>query len=87
MKYHIEFTPQALEDLSQLDLPVAKRIVEKIEWLAEHFDEVQPETLTSSLANLYKLRVGDWHVLYTVESEQRHITIHVIAHRRKVYKT
>ena len=87
MKYHIEITPQALEDLSQLDLPVAKRIVEKIEWLAEHFDEVQPETLTGSLAKLCKLRIGDWRVLYTAESEKRHITIHVIAHRRKVYKT
>lgn len=87
MKYHIEFTPQALEDLSQLDLPVAKRIIEKIEWLAEHFDEVQPETLTGSLVKFYKLRAGDWRVLYTAESEQHHITIHVIAHRRKVYKT
>ncbi|MDV6342383.1 type II toxin-antitoxin system RelE/ParE family toxin [Nitrosomonas sp. Is24] len=86
MKYHIEFTPQALEDLSQLDLPVAKRIIEKIEWLAGHFDEIQPETLTGSLANLYKLRVGDWRALYTAQSEHCVITIHVIAHRRKVYK-
>ncbi|MGH8643550.1 MAG: hypothetical protein ACREX4_03450 [Gammaproteobacteria bacterium] len=28
MTYHVRFTPQALEDLSQLDTPIAKRIAE-----------------------------------------------------------
>jgi len=85
--YHVQFTPQALEDLSQLDTPIAKRVVEKIQWLAEHYDQIQPETLTGSFANLYKLRVGHWRVLYTTDADQCHMTIHVIAHRSKVYKS
>jgi mRNA interferase RelE/StbE len=82
--YHVRFTPQALEDLSHLD--AAARRVEKIQWLAEHYDQIQPETLTSPFASLFKLRVGDWRVLYTTDPVQRTITIHVIAHRSKVYK-
>jgi mRNA interferase RelE/StbE len=58
LNHHIQFTLQALEDLTQLDTPVAKRIIEKIQWLAEHFDQIQPEALTGAFANLYKPRVG-----------------------------
>jgi len=85
--FHVQFTPQALEDISQLDTPIAKRIVEKIQWLAEHYDQIQPETLTGGFANLYKLRVGHWRVLYTTDLDQHYITVHVIAHRSKVYKS
>lgn len=87
MNYQIQFTPQALEDLSQLDTPVARRIVEKIQWLAEHYDQIEPETLTGTFAHLYKLRVGHWRILYKCDLEQCHITIHVVAHRSKVYKS
>ena len=87
MTYRVQFTPQALEDLSQLDTPIAKRVAEKIQWLAEHFDQIQPETLTGPFASLFKLRVGDYRVLYTSDPVQHTITVHVIAHRSKVYRS
>jgi hypothetical protein len=46
LNWHVEFTPHALEDLSHLDAPVARRIADKIQWLAEHVDQIQPETPT-----------------------------------------
>ncbi|MGH8864150.1 MAG: type II toxin-antitoxin system RelE family toxin [Burkholderiales bacterium] len=79
--------PQALEDLSQLDTPIARRIAEKIQWLAEHFDQIQPETLIGPFASLFKLRAGDWRVLYTTGPARHTLTIHVIAHRGKVYRS
>jgi mRNA interferase RelE/StbE len=87
LNWHVEFTPHALEDLSHLDAPVARRIADKIQWLAEHVDQIQPETLTGPFANLFKLRVGDWRVLYTTDPVQHTVTIHVIANRSKVYKS
>lgn len=87
MIYHIQFTPQAIGDLSRLDTAIAKRIIEKIDWLAEHFNQIQPETLTGPFANLFKLRAGNWRVLYTSDPVQHTITIHVIDHRSKVYKS
>ena len=86
MIYSLQFTTQALEDLSRLDAAIARRIAEKIEWLAEHFAQIEPETLTGSFASLSKLRVGNWRVLYTSDRVQHTITIHVIDHRSKVYK-
>ncbi len=87
MTYHVQFTPQALEDLSDLDATIARRIAEKIQWLSAHYDQIQPETLTGPFANLLKLRVGDWRVLYTTDTAQHTMTIHVIAQRSKVYKS
>jgi mRNA interferase RelE/StbE len=87
LNWHVEFTPHALEDLSHLDAPVARRIADKIQWLAEHVDQIQPEALTGPFANLFKLRVGDWRVLYTTDPVQHTVTIHVIANRSKVYKS
>ena len=86
MIVHVEFTPQALEDLAQLDSGIANLIAAKIQWLSERYDHTQPEYLTGRFAGLYKLRVGDWRVLYTIDPAKRIMTIHVIAHRSKVYK-
>ncbi|MCP9448639.1 MAG: type II toxin-antitoxin system RelE/ParE family toxin [Nitrospira sp.] len=86
MSYQVRFTPEALEDISQLDRPIARRIIEKIEWPAEHIDNLQPERLTGPFAHLFKLRIGNWRVVYEADSVHRMLTVHVIAHRSKVYK-
>jgi mRNA-degrading endonuclease RelE of RelBE toxin-antitoxin system len=33
VKYKVDFTPQALEDISKLDKAVIERVTRKIEWL------------------------------------------------------
>jgi len=86
LTYRVDFTPQALEDLSSLDPAIARRISSKIQWLSENFDRLVPEPLTGQYKGLYKLRTGDWRVLYTADSLQTLITIRVVAHRSKVYK-
>ncbi|RMH32257.1 MAG: type II toxin-antitoxin system RelE/ParE family toxin [Nitrospirae bacterium] len=87
VNYQVRFTPQALEDISQIDTPLARRVIKKIEWLAEHLDSLHSERLTGPFAHLSKLRIGDWRVLYETDPVQRLITVHVIAHRSKIYKT
>jgi mRNA interferase RelE/StbE len=86
LTYRIEFTPQALEDLTQLDSGIGKRIAIKIHWLSEHFEHLQSKILIGQFAGLDKLRVGDWRILYTTDQAKFVITVHVIAHRSKVYK-
>lgn len=34
----------------------------------------------------FRLRVGSWRVLYTVEPEERHVLVTVVAHRRRAYR-
>lgn len=85
--YDVRFTPEAEADLSRLSNPNAQRILKKLRWLAEHFENLKPEPLTGQLKGVFKLRVGDYRVLYTFNKAKQSIVIHLVKHRREVYKT
>jgi len=86
VKYKVDFTPQALEDLSKLDKAVIERITKKIDWLSESLDVVSPQTLKGKFHNMFKLVVGDWRIIYTADFADKIITVHLIGHRREIYK-
>ncbi|GAB4415116.1 MAG: hypothetical protein OHK0032_11280 [Thermodesulfovibrionales bacterium] len=79
----IEWTEDALEDLQKLDKPIAKRILTKIKWFSHHFSNITPEPLSGDFTGAFKVRVGDWRVVYTVESD--FIVIQAIGHRKEIY--
>ncbi len=80
----IEWTDDAIEDLQGLDKPISKRILKKITWLSQHFNNITPEPLSGELAGSFKLRIGDWRVIYTIETDV--LIIQAICHRKEVYK-
>ena len=84
MSYQVEFMPRAREDLAHLDRVIAHRVLTKIRWLSENFDNLIPEVLTGDLKGLFKLRVGSYRVIYAVQ-EKRLITVHLIGHRKDIY--
>jgi len=85
--YQVDFTPQAEADLARIDRPIAQRILKKIHWLADNYDNLSPETLAGEWQGFYKLHVGDYRVIYTArDGKLKVITIHFIRHRREVYK-
>lgn len=86
MSYRVVFMPEAEEDLKQLDRVVAERITTRISWLAQNFEAIAQEPLSGSLSGLFKLRVGSYRVLYSTDSGQRLITVHLAGHRRDIYK-
>ena len=73
-------------DLAKLDKSVRQRVLDKLGWLEENFDDVLPRPLGNELVGYYKLRVGDWRAVYTVEPEVKRILIVAIDHRRDVYR-
>lgn len=85
--YNLELMPGARDDLSSLDKPIAQRILNKLRWLAENFDAITPEPLTGEWKGLFKLRIGSYRALYTANRTERRLTVHLIKHRREVYKT
>lgn len=86
MTHDIVLTRRAETDIRRLDSAVARRVVAKLQWLAENVETIKHEVLTGSLQGLFKLRVGDYRVLYTCEALNRRIVVHFIGHRREVYK-
>lgn len=85
MDYSVELKAEALVSLERLTQVVKNRITRKIYWLAANFDLITPESLTGNLAGLFKLRVGDYRVVYSFSTESRIITIHRIGHRSEIY--
>lgn len=84
----IRFTKVAKSDPAHLDNPVATRIVKRIQWLGHHLDDTVLLPLTGPWQSFYKLRVGDYRVLYRLEREVQTTTIIIefVRHRREVYK-
>jgi len=85
VNYKVEFTAQATDDLTRLDRTVAQRIIQKIGWFSENLQELVPEPLGGALKGLFKLRVGDYRAIYSLNQQQRLIVVHLIGHRRDIY--
>jgi mRNA interferase RelE/StbE len=85
--YSVELTDEAEKDLARIDKNTAQRILNKMRWLAENFDMIKPERLKGELwKDKFKLRVGDYRVIYSVDFEKKIITVHLIGHRSEIYK-
>ncbi|MBW4650858.1 MAG: type II toxin-antitoxin system RelE/ParE family toxin [Kastovskya adunca ATA6-11-RM4] len=85
MSYLVEYEPEAFADLERLTQAVRERVINKINWLAENFDQITPQPLTADLSGFFKLRVGDYRVIYEFNREERVVFIDRIRHRREVY--
>jgi mRNA interferase RelE/StbE len=85
MSYTSRYEPESLEDLVNLPSQIQSRIVKKIDWLAENFDDINPLGLTGDLSGFYKLRVGDYRAIYELNDLEAKIIIIRIGHRSKIY--
>jgi len=84
--YRVDFLQEALDELERLDRSVAQRLLKKLRWLAENFESAKAETLTGKLSGLFKLRLGDYRIVYEPDREHKAIIVHMVGHRREIYK-
>ena len=85
--YDVEFRPEAQRDFAALDRQVAQLVLDRIRWLAEHFDEIAPAPLRGrTWRGVFKLRAGAYRVLYTVSRERRILSVHRVGHRKDIYR-
>jgi len=80
----IKLSERALDDIKEIDQVLARRIIEKILWLEKNFDSIVPERLHRELRNSFKLRIGDYRVVYSVNGNL--VTIEAVGHRRDIYR-
>lgn len=74
---------EAKKELGKLDKVIAQRIFDAISSLRD-FPDVQNIKRLKGDPIRYRLRVGDWRVVFTVSSDT--LTIETIKHRREVYQ-
>ena len=83
---NFEFKPEALSNVESLSPVVQKRIIKKITWLAQNIEQISPQPLSANLKGFYKIRIGDYRVIYDFSTEAKIITIYQIGHRREIYR-
>jgi mRNA interferase RelE/StbE len=81
MRYDVEFKPAAVRDLRKLAPPVARRILNKIEAMRD--DLAGDVKRLSHFTPGWRLRVGDWRVLFDVSGSL--IVIWRVVHRSEAY--
>ena len=84
MSYSVSFESESITDLDNLDQVVRLRILNKIQWLSVNFEQITPLSLTGQWSGFYKLRVGDYRVIYELDIEEQLIIIIRIGHRREI---
>jgi len=79
----IEYKASVEGDLKKLDPPAALRVLRRIE-TALSLEGHHGRALSGEFAGLYRLRVGDYRVIYARTTEG--YLVLRIAHRREVYR-
>lgn len=85
-KYSLEIKPSAGKELDALDDALFARIDRKILALAENPRPPGCKKLRG-YKDLWRIRVGDWRVLYSVDDAAKSVSITRVAHRREVYES
>ncbi len=84
--YKTAFHPSVAKDLKNLDRSIRQCILGRIQWLLEHVEEMQHKSLAAQWEGMYRLRAGDYRVIYEIGWEQRQIIVYAVGHRREIYK-
>ncbi|MDB9316113.1 MULTISPECIES: type II toxin-antitoxin system RelE family toxin [Cyanophyceae] len=85
MTYKIEFTKGAVKELKKLPPDIRERIELKIQDLAVNPRPDGVKKLQSELS-LYRIRVGDYRVIYQIQDDILLVTIVKAKHRREIYR-
>lgn len=89
MAWIIELSPLAQKNLSQLDPPIARRILKFLHERVSPLDDPRSigEALKGSRLNeFWKYRVGDYRVISSIDDGKLQILVVRIGNRREVYR-
>jgi mRNA interferase RelE/StbE len=83
MVYEIRWTEIASKQFGKLDKITQKRIVTKLESVREN-----PFLYATKLVgfNVYKIRVGDYRIISSIERDTLVILVLKVGHRRSIYQ-
>jgi len=83
--FAVVFKPAAVRDLRKLPEDIRRRVAARIDALAGDPRPHGAEALQGE-PDLYRLRVGDFRIIYRVEAKALVILVVRIGHRRDIYR-
>lgn len=85
MTYSIQFKPVVEKDLKGLSKTTLLRVFKQIIALQNQPLPHQALKLAGA-GHLYRLRVGDYRIIYEIDRAENIIIVHYIRHRKDVYR-
>jgi len=82
--YKIYLLPQAKKDLDAFRGKIFKQVENKISSLSK--DPRPPGSVKLTAEEGYRLRSGNYRIIYRIEDKERIVYIYRIKHRKEVYK-
>jgi len=84
-EYRVALKSSAEKEFFRLPDPVSDRIFRKIKALGT---DPRPNGCKKLIGgrNAWRIRIGDYRVIYTIDDESREVEVTRIAHRREVYQ-
>lgn len=84
--YYIKFKKKAYKELLKLPSVMIKKVAAAIDDLANDPRPEGSEKLKGSDENLWRIRIGDYRVVYLLEDKIKVVEVRKIGHRKDVYK-
>lgn len=88
MKYKVEYTKEALNQLKKLDISVSRLI---LSWISKNLEgcsnpRIHGKALSANRKGQWRYRVGDYRILTLIEDDRLIILVVTIGHRKDVNK-
>jgi mRNA interferase RelE/StbE len=83
--YSVSLARSARKELERLPDQIANKILDKLAELAANPRPVGVTKLHGQ-KNLWRLRAGDYRIVYSINDVSRIVDISIIRHRREVYR-
>lgn len=84
MTYKVEFDHSASKELMALPAIVRERIIGALRKLAR--DPFAASGVKSLKGGLFRLRVGDYRIVYSIKTDVLVVLVVKVGHRREVYR-
>jgi|AntDeeMinimDraft_5_1070356.scaffolds.fasta_scaffold17385_3 mRNA interferase RelE/StbE len=84
--YDVLFTKKANKELSKLDPDARQQIIAAIEDLKREARPTNSRALRGELKGYWRLRSGDYRVIYQIKKEKLQIIVIRAGHRKDIYQ-
>ena len=85
--YTVKFAKSAKKEFNKLPNKIQDRIVEALKLLSVNpFSELLKIKKLKGPAELYRIRIGDYRLVYEVQNNELIVQVVKIGHRREVYR-
>ena len=83
--YRITFARSARKEVERLEAGIVARVWPRIEGLAAN---PRPHGCTKlvGVRNLWRIRIGDYRVIYSIDDAKRAVDVIAVRHRREAYE-